>query len=843
MRVAAPASETGLTTREAAQRLDAVGPNTLPEPAARGLLSRVAEQLRDPMIVLLLVAAAITAGTGDVPDTVIITVVVVFNTVTGVLQQVRADRAVSELGRLTAPTALVHRDGAVTRLPSADVVPDDLVDVLAGDIVPADGVLVTAERVQVDQALITGESLPVDLAVGDDVPGGALLTRGRASLVVTRTGAASGVGRMASLMVTTRHRPTPLQRRLSRLSRLLVAVVLLLTSVVVAVGLAGGRSWEQMLVVGLSLAVAAVPESLPAVVTVALAVGARRMAQHNAVVRHLPAVETLGSVTVIATDKTGTVTEGAMVAEQVHTPTGGYRATGSGYAPQGTVEPVADTAADPDALRRLLRDVVLCNDARLELTDGRWNVVGDPLEGALLAVAEKAGQRSEDLRAAWPRVAEEPFDHLTRRMVTHHRGSDRSVTICKGAPESVLPLLEASPEVSAAATTATRLAELGHRVIAVADREAPELTLERTGLTLAGLVALTDPPRRHASAVVRACHDAGIRLLLVTGDHPGTAVAVARRVGITTETGGALLGEDLGAGPLGRGALSGVDVLARVRPEQKLEVVHALQRAGEVTAMIGDGVNDAPALKSADIGVAAGLGGSEVARQAADLVLMDDDLSTLVAAVAEGRRIIANIRAFLTFALSGGFAEVAVMVLGPLMGLPLPLLPGQILWINLVTHGLTGMAFSAEPADPGEMSRPPRPPAESILSRHARLLLTAATVALTVTSLAMALVQPGGDGRTALFVTLGLGQLGVALAVASRHAGGHRGRWTLRAAVAAAGLLMVLATVAPALRTLLGTEPVEPGAMCVLAGAAIVPGLLVAVLRRRVDERPRALGH
>ncbi|HET8604875.1 MAG TPA: cation-transporting P-type ATPase, partial [Marmoricola sp.] len=766
-RAAEPRAEAGgLASSEAARLLAEHGPNRPPAPPPRPLLSRVWAQLRDPMILLLLAAGTLTAVLHDVPDTVIILAVVLFNTATGVVQEVRADRAIAALHAMVAPQARVVRDGEAREIPAEHVVPGDLLLLTAGEVVPADATLVSAHALQLDESAMTGESLPVTRARDEEVTGGTLVTSGRGAATVTRTGADSGLGRLAALMAAAPSRSTPLQRRLGELSRWLVGIVLLLTAVVVALGLLQHRPPAEMAVVGVSLAVAAVPESLPAVVTVALALGARRMARRKAVVRNLPAVETLGSVTVIATDKTGTLTEGRMVADLVWTP-----------APGRAGRPLPAPGTDQE-LDRLLRDVTLCNDATLPSPDRAG--AGDPLEQALLVLAEEAGHVPQ----GWSRTAEEPFDAERRRMATVHRHRDgRVLTVCKGAPETVLSLVTAGAAAERAAAQAERLAGEGHRVIAVADRldrGEPSHAVDEHDLELVGLVAITDPPRSHAPAVVAACHRAGIRLLLVTGDHPGTAHAVASRVGISSGTDA----EVDGAGP----------VFARVRPEQKVGIVESLQARGEVVAMLGDGVNDAPALRRADIGVAAGLGGTEVARQAADLVLMDDDLSTVVAAVEEGRRIFADIRSFLLYAVSGGVAEVGVMLFGPLVGIADPLLPAQILWINLMTHGLTGVAFGAQPITPGEMEQPPRPVTGSVFTRGFLALLGLIAVLLVIVSLLVG--SRTGDveeQRTRIFLTLGLGQLAVAWAIRARQHGVALRARSLELLVLLAAGLMVLA--------------------------------------------------
>lgn len=789
----AAGSTLGLDEAEAARRLASFGPNRPPAARPRSPATRVLAQLKDPMILLLIAAGTLTAVLHDVPDTLIIAAVVVFNTLTGVVQEYRADRAVAALAELTTPVARVTRQGVQRELPSDQVVPGDRVSVVAGDLLPADGVVLAEHDLLVDQSMMTGESEPVAVEAGGPVTGGTLVVNGRADFVVTKTGPDGGIGRLAALIATAPVRATPLQRRLAGLSRGLVLIVLTLTVIVVVAGLLNGRPLAEMSVLGVSLAVAAVPESLPAVVAVALAMGAHRMARRHAVVRRLVAVETLGSVTVIATDKTGTLTEGRMVVERLWVP-------------------VDDAAQEA----RLLRDLVLCNDATVA-ADGR--LLGDPFETALLALAQERGLDPDSVRTEWARIAEEPFDAGSRRMRTDHRDErGAGLTVYKGAPETILELVgpEAPDET---VQVVAGLTDLGCRVLAVADRTTdptadPAADEDREPLALVGIVAVVDPPRAEARDLVTECRRAGIRVMLVTGDHPGTARALAARVGIEIEA------EDGQPG-----------VHARVHPEGKVAIVEALQRRGDVVAMLGDGVNDGPALRIADIGVAAGRGGTEVARQAADVVLLDDDFGSVVAAIEEGRRVYANIRAFLLYAVSGGLAEVGVMLIGPLIGIAQPLLASQILWINLMTHGLTGVAFGAEPADPAQMAQPPRPPEEPVFTRRFTALMAAASSALVLVALGVGLLGEGDPSsqRTQVFVVLGLGQLGVALALRSRPPAGQRGFPGLLVAVACAAGLMVAATFVPALQALLQTTDLGLMSLAAILAAALVPGAMLRV--------------
>ena len=832
---------TGLSEDEAARRLASHGPNAVPHPEPPSVVGRVLAQLRDPMILLLCGALVVVLAIGDSSDAVIIGAVVVLNTTIGVVQEVRAEHAIAALDRLAAPRANVLRDGRVRQVEASEVVPGDVVRLEAGDVVPADLTLREAVEVQVDESAMTGESVPVARGVGEEVLAGTVLTRGRAFGEAVRTGAESGLGSIAALIAGTSRRPTPLQQRLSRLSRQLVVATSILCALVVVLGVVRGEPFVESVVLAVSLAVAAIPESLPAVVSVALALGAYRMARRSALVRWLPAVETLGSVTVLASDKTGTLTEGRMTTRVLWTPRGRWDvAPGSDDDPGGLRGP---SDADP-CLDRLLRDVVLCNDAVL-LEGRRDEGVGDPLEVALLAAASVGGADVAELREEWTRIGEVPFSSERQWMSTSHRNSaGERLEIVKGAPEAVLALLDgdagaAAGAVAAGRETAHRLAVDGYRVLAVADRSA-----SGPGLELVGLVGITDPPRAGAQDVVAACRSAGIRVVLITGDHPATAASVAEAVGIEASPEQVALGEEVERGEhIDR--VTEIDVYARTRPEQKVDIVTAWQARGDVVAMTGDGVNDAPALRRADIGVAMGNRGTEVARQAADLVLADDQLRTVVRAVEEGRRIFANIRAFLRYGLSGGLAEVLVIVVAPLLGLPPPLTPGQILWINMLTHGVPGVAFGAEPLDPALMQRPSPPPERSVLGLGLGRQVAWTAFVIAAVSL-LAGVQVSDEGRlavqTSVFFTLGIAQLGLALALrAPRHGLDlrHRG---LEAAVLVSVAAQVLAVTWAPLRGLLSTEALSWSTQGTLVLVALLPGVVTVVVRRWVGRRSRNSG-
>ena len=849
----------GLSSGEAAARLLRHGANAVEQQRGTPWWRRVVQQLRDPLVLVLLAAGVLTTATGDLTDAAVILLVVVANTSVGVAQEVRADQAVAALRELTAPVARVVRDGQERQVCAADVVPGDLVVFAEGGVVPADAEVVEAAALLVDEAALTGESVPVDKAgvgagegPGGVVSAGTVVVRGRGRAVVTATGADSAMGRIATLLGTAAGL-TPLQRRLVGLGRVLAAVAVALCAVVLALGLLRGQPLELMVVTAISLVVAAVPESLPAVVTLSLALGARRMATRHAIIRRLPAVETLGSVTVIATDKTGTLTEGRMLAQRLWTPAGEATLTGSGsgYAPRGDVvrqgRPLSEHG--DHELAELLRAAVLCNDATLrppDEDDAQWRPLGDPTEAALLAAGAKLGLDRSVLERVVPRVAELPFDSGRKRMTTAHRlpgGGFR--VLCKGAPEVLLhrPLLRDDPETIAGAIgRADDLARDGYRVLAVAAADRAALPADadelEVGLSLLGLVAILDPPREAAAATVAACQQAGITPVLITGDHPSTARAIATRLGIINPGDEVIVGQQLRDGAIP--AVTDGRVFARTTPEQKLDIVQAWRGDGAVVAMTGDGVNDGPALRRADIGVAMGRRGTEVAREAADLVLADDDLATVVAAVEEGRRVYANVRRFLLYGLSGGAAEILVMLAGPFVGLPLPLLPAQILWVNLMTHGLAGVALGAEPAEPDVMRHPPRPPAESVLGaglwqRIVRIGVVIAAVTLGVGVWAHATERPW---QSMVFLALGVTQLGVALGVRARA--GTAANPFLLVAVAVAFALQVAGLYWPPLRDLLGTHPLRLSDLAIVCAPAVLGYLAVRLDRRLGRAHPRS---
>jgi Ca2+-transporting ATPase len=793
-----------------------------PEP---GLVRRILRSLGDPLVVVLLCAFALTLLTRDVADAVVIAIVVVINTSIGVRQEVQAARAVRSLSALVATRAWVVRSGQATQVPTSDVVPGDLVRLRQGDLVPADAVLVEGAALQVDESVLTGEALPVDKEVGPDpgpeagqAPGAAPASRLRSGTVVvhgrglgrvTATGAASSVGRIASLMAAASP-ATPLQRRMATLSSQLAVAAIVLSSAVLILGVLRHEPFEAMVLTAVALVVAAVPESLPLVVTISLALAARRMATRHAVVRDLAAVETLGSVTVLATDKTGTLTRGSMTVAET-------------WVPEGVARDV------------LFRGLALCSDAAIDEDTGRAHA--DPTEDALLRAVASSGTDATAVHASFPRIAEEPFDSVRKRMSTTHRGpGGRVVTWHKGAPEAVLAghwLAEPAGLLAAARQRADDWARRGRRVIAVA-AEGDACFPPGQHPRLVGLVALEDPVRETSRATVAACRAAGIRVILVTGDHPATAAVVAADVGIGE--GGPAVDLSDAAVQVDRHLAEDGSVLARATPADKHALVRALQASGQVVAMTGDGVNDAPALRQADIGVAMGVRGTEVARQAADLVLTDDELSTVVRAIAEGRRVYANIRRFLTYGLSGGGSEVLIMLTGPLVGASLPLQPAQILWLNLLTHSFAGAGLAAQPADHSVLGRGPRDPHDGPLAGGLGWRTAVLAAFLTLCGLAAIALSAQEADQTGALLTLGAGQLGVAwgLRTARGPDRGHRLRSDplLPLLLLAAAMLASAALLGP-LRALLGTVAVGPMTWLVALGAGVAAYTVTRLLRAR----------
>jgi Ca2+-transporting ATPase len=772
-------ADQGLSALDASAEFAEVGPNEIESEKTAGLIELLVHQFADVMIVLLLAAAVISGLLGDIVDTIAILVIVVLNATIGVIQEYRAQRAIEALRRLAAPIAAVLRDGRQRRIPAREVVPGDIVLIEAGDVVPADLRMIEAIDLGIDESALTGESVPVakseaavdiaDLAVAERLNmayKSTLVTRGRGAGIAVATGRATEIGRIADLLRAAHQVRTPLQERLARFSRRIALAVLAICGIVFTTGLLQGQPLLLMFLTALSLAVAAVPEALPAVITLALGLGAKRLGDRNALVRRLPAVESLGSVSYICADKTGTLTENRMTLAVVCT---------SGVTYEGL------SAELPAAVRRSVGEVLaLCNDVDTE------TMRGDPTEVALVEAAQDAGFVKAEIERAMPRVDELPFEAERRCMVTLHRSTEGLHAFVKGAPERIVEgcvdrLTERGREAmdDGVLREADDLASRGYRVLGLACRlEYPNLDEAKAQLdgdwTFLGFVGLIDPPRPGVVDAIRQCKSAGIAPVMITGDHPVTAAAIASELAFPCGPAQSLTGRELAT--LSEEELEdrveSIHVYARVDPEQKIRIVKALQAKGHFVAMTGDGVNDAPALKAATIGVAMGQRGTEVAREAAEVVLLDDSFETIVAAVREGRRIYDDIRKFIRYTMTSNSGEVWVLVLAPLLGLPLPLLPLHILWINLVTDGLPGLALSAEPAERGVMQRAPRPPEESIFSRAMvlHILLVGLLIGgLTLATQAWTWEQGRDEWQTMVFTVLVVSQLFHCLAIRSEH--------------------------------------------------------------------------
>jgi Ca2+-transporting ATPase len=742
----------GLSSDEARRRLAQYGPNELEQAEKISRWKIFLSQFKNVLIIILLIATAISAALGQGTEAIAIFLIVLFSAFTGYIQEHRAERALEALRRLAALRATVIRDGAEQEIPARELVPGDVVLLAAGDKVPADGRLLEAVNLQVDEAALTGESHPVEKHTealpngtlpiadrGNMVYSGTVVTYGRGSAVVVGTGPETEFGRVAELLKTVESAKTPLQENLDRVGSILAQVALVLVVLLALLGILRGKPPLEMFLFAVAMAVAVVPEALPAVVTIALALGVQRMAKRNALIRRLPAVETLGSASVICTDKTGTLTKDEMTARRLYVGDRLIEVTGVGYEPSGqfrcegrTVDPAGD-----EVLLRLLRAAVLSSDAHLvhNEQDGRWSVRGDPTEGALVVMAAKGGVHRVELEAEYPRVHELPFTSERKRMTTLHRGPSGMVACAKGAPEVILgscSLVGTRRGAKKLSRThrerilsqAAAMAQEAMRVLAVAWKpDATPDTAEHDMIFL-GLVGMIDPPRPEAKRALDQCRQAGIRVVMMTGDHPVTAQAVAKELGLThsgvTVTGSqidAMTDQEL------EERVDEIDVYARVSPSHKLRVVTALQKRGQVVAVTGDGVNDAPALKKADIGVAMGLTGTDVSKEAAAMTLTDDNFASIVAAIEEGRGIFDNIKKFLMYLLSSNVGEIGLMAGALLVGLPLPLTAVQILFVNLVTDGFPAIALAADPAAPDLMRRRPRKPRLGIFTRPVVVLM------------------------------------------------------------------------------------------------------------------------
>ncbi len=766
----------GLSAAEAATRLDKQGYNELPRADVISPWKILAEQFQNLLIIILLIAVSLSALLGEVLESAVIAIIVLFAIVLGFVQEYRAERAMEALRKMAAPNAKVIRDGHEQSIPAREVVPGDLVLLAAGDRIPADLRLTDAVNLHVNEAALTGESVPVDkrrdrlpdpgLAVGDRVNlaySGTDVAYGRGRGIVVETGLGTEFGRVTGMLAGVEQLRTPLQQNLDKVGRVLAIAAGVVVALIAGLGVLRGEPILEMLIFGVALAVAVVPEALPAVVTISLAIGVQRMVKRHALVRRLPTVETLGSTSVICSDKTGTLTRDEMTVRAIWTDGQVTGVTGSGYAPEGKLEVPDDAPARRELVQRTLYAAALSCDAHLERERGAWQLYGDPTEGALVVAAAKAGMTKSALEEREPRYDEIPFSSERKRMTTLHRAGvgdgagNARVAYAKGAAEVILagcdrrlvagdgeprevPLDHAAR--ARIEQAATGLAQQALRVLAVATKPRVDPGAEKRDaehdMVFLGLVGMIDPPREEARAAIADCEHAGIRPIMITGDHPDTAAAIARELRIL-RVGRVVIGRELDAMSDDEllAAIEDIEVYARVSPEHKLRVVKAWQRRGHICAMTGDGVNDAPALKRADIGVAMGITGTDVSREAADMTLTDDNFASIVGAVEEGRGIFSNIKKYLMYLLSSNIGEIGLMAAATLAGLPLPLSAVQILYVNLATDGLPALALAVDPPDEDLMQRAPRDPKVGIFTPQVVWLMVVGGIWSTIVNVSL----------------------------------------------------------------------------------------------------------
>ncbi len=860
----------GLSSDEAKKRLEEYGPNELKEGKKKTPLGMFLDQFKDFMIIVLIAAAGIAGAMGEVADTIAIVVIVVINAVIGFVQEYRAEKAMEALKMMAAPTATVLRDGVPAFVPSSEVVPGDVVILEAGRIIPADLRIIESAQLKVEEAALTGESIPVEkqtaqlhdemIPLGDRknmAYKGTVVSYGRGKGVVVGTGMDTELGRIATMLQTEEEVKTPLQKRLAIVGKRLALAALAICTIVFTVGIMRGESPVLMFLTAVSLAVAAIPEALPAVVTISLALGARKMVKQNALIRKLPAVETLGSVTYICTDKTGTLTLNKMTVEEMYVD--GKIIRNNDVGAYGHTPLSALGIGSP--LSALLKAMALSNDTA---PDAGGNVLGDPTEIALYMAAEKAGLKKTVLEKENERVSEIPFDSDRKCMTTIHtyrKGGYRSFT--KGGVEIILDrtinilISDGIKEINRdeIIRISERMAADGLRVLAVGTRRweaIPEsMTSEEveSKLTLLGLVGIMDPPREEAKEAVALCKSAGIKPVMITGDHPITARAIARRLGIIDDGGEVITGTHLERLSMEEfeKKVEDIRVYARVAPEQKLKIVKALQDKGQFVAMTGDGVNDAPALKRADIGIAMGITGTDVSKEAAHMILLNDNFDTIVGAVREGRRIYDNIRKFFKYMLTSNSGEVWTLFLAPFIGLPIPLLPIHILWINLVTDGAPALTLTVEPAEGDVMKRKPRPPEEGLFAggmwQHI-LWVGLLMAGITLLVQAWAIKTGHAHWQTMVFTVLCLSQFGHVLAIRSEKESlftqGVFSNKPLLGAVLLAFVLQMATIYVPILNSVFKTEPLTMSELILSLALSSVVFFAVEVekyFKRRGDEK------
>ncbi len=861
-------SANGLSGDEAGKRLLEYGPNEIKESARRTPLGMLLDQFKDFMIIILVVAAVISGLLGEVADTIAIVVIVVLNAIMGFVQEYRAEKAIEALRLMATPAATVLRDGVPHSVPTHEVVPGDIILLDAGRVVPADIRFIESNQVKIEEAALTGESVPVEkstaplheemIPLGDRrnmAYKGTVVSYGRGKGVVTATGMQTELGRIATMLQEEEEVKTPLQKRLASFGQRLAIAVIAICAIVFVVGILRGEPPVLMFLTAVSLAVAAIPEALPAVVTISLAIGAKKLVKQNALIRKLPAVETLGSVTYICSDKTGTLTLNKMTVEEIYVDRTLMRSAECGVRNENT------SSLSVSPVNLLMTALALNNDTHV---DAAGKVVGDPTEIALYNMAKDKGLDKHDIEEKFRRIEEIPFDSDRKCMTTFHEGMGEGgiVSFTKGAvdvlmekSENILTADGLKPiDSEAIHRINNRMAADGLRVLGVAMRLWDTMPASvkpddvEDKLTLLGFVGMMDPPREEAKEAVAVCKAAGIRPVMITGDHPITARTIARRIGITDDDGDVMTGIRLERLPMQdfEDKVEHISVYARVAPEQKLKIVKALQDKGQYVAMTGDGVNDAPALKRADIGIAMGITGTDVSKESAHMILLDDNFATIVKAIKEGREIFDNIRKFIKYVLTSNVGEVWTLFLAPFLGLPIPLLPIHLLWINLVTDGLPGLALTAEPAEKDVMNRHPRHPQESIFAHGLGIHIIWVGLLLggvTIFTQAWSIHTGHAHWQTMVFTVLCLSQMGHVLAIRSEKESLFRlGLLTNKPLLGAVLLTFILqlATIyIPFLNPVFKTEPLSLGEL--LFALAMSSVLFVAVEIEKWFKRRKGL--
>jgi Ca2+-transporting ATPase len=857
-------SSDGLSSNEAEVRFGLYGPNRIEAERKASPWKLLLDQFHNVLILTLLIATALSALLGHGLEAVAIAVIVLFAVLLGFVQEFKAEKAIEALREMAAPLARVRRDGKESVVSAVDLVPGDILLLAAGDRVPADSRLLQALNLRAEEASLTGESLPSEKEAGavlaeESGPGdrrnmvfaGTSISYGRATAIVVSTGMQTEFGRIAAMLQRVETEKTPLQKNLDKVGSLLARAALVIVLVIVAFGLLRGQSFIEMLIFGIALAVAVVPEALPAVVTISLALGVQRMVKRHALMRRLSAVETLGSTTVICSDKTGTLTRDEMTVRVLYTSGTLIEVSGSGYRPEGTFS-VPGGAPLPASLQELLLAGILCNDARLVKNgEDAWQVAGDPTEGALLVAARKAGMQPEELQRLHERIAEQPFSSETKRMMTTHRDGESVKTIIKGAPEVLIAGCRAARSgdgdtllddamKSALLAEADALGRKALRVLALAVKEGSGIDGASEGMTFLGFAGMIDPPRAEAAEAVRNCIAAGIRPVMITGDHPLTAEAIAAELGILRDgkvVTGVML-QSMSDDELA-GSANSISVFARVAPEHKLRIVEALQKNGEVVAMTGDGVNDAPALKKADIGISMGITGTDVSKEASAMMLTDDNFASIVAAVEEGRGIYDNIKKYLTYLLSSNIGELGLMAFATLMGIPLPLTAVQILYVNLATDGLPALALAVDPPERDIMLRPPTDPKKGIFTRTVLALMLTGGIWSTIVNIslfqwALASGRSLREAMTMTFVALVLIQFFKAYNFRSESKSllnrPFANKW-LNIAIAWELLMLAAIIFVPVLRKIFGTFLLTPEDWTIVIGSAATVAPVIELLK------------